>query len=186
MVIGLLLISVRTHATTGKQSHLAIGIFVGANSSILTYAFVSTRDGKIIGSQVVREQMFMYSALGHWPSFVNPKRENLFVKHGIDSCYLIKDEYDKIINYYCPPFSQLWKIRFIEHPREYDLVGWSHGKYKPSVKQMEFLKEEYGINNILTEYIYGDSLFKLLRDVRDREWIKKYSSLAKDPVTQGP
>lgn len=180
-ILGLLLLSSSAFGQTGKQSHLAVGIFVGAHSSVLTYAFVSTRDGKIVGAQVVREDMFFYSALGHWPSFVNPKRENLFEKNGIDSCFLIKDDLDKIVSYYCRPFQELWKIRFNEHPVQYDLIGWSHGKYKPSQKQMEYLKTEYGIHNILTEYIYGDSLFKLLRDVRSPAWIDNYKSLAKDP-----
>lgn len=174
------------NANPGKQSHLAIGFFVGANSTVLTYAFVSTRDGKIVGSQVVRKERFMYVALGHWPGYVNPNRENLFNKHNIDSCFLIKDEYDKVIDYYCPPFTQLWKVRFKEHPVQYDLRGWSHGKYKPSQKQLEFLEQEYGIHNILTEYIYGDSLFKLLRDVKNQDWIANYMSLAKDASVTSP
>jgi len=175
-----------TTPAPGKESHLAVGIFVGAHSSILTYAFISTRDDKIVGAQIVRKEMFMYAALGHWPSYVNLKRENLFEKNGIDSCFLVQNEYDEIIGYYCPPFDSLWKIRFYEHPTEYDLMGWSHGKYKPSQKQQEFLKQEYGLQNVLTEYIYGENLFKLLRDVRRTDWIVKYKLLPKDPVVMGP
>jgi len=174
------------NANGGKKNHLAIGLFVGAHSSILTYAFVSTRDGKIIGAQTVRRQMFMYTALGHWPSLVNPKRENLLLKNGIDTAFLVKNEYDEIIDSYCPSFDQLWKVRFYEHPYEYDLEGWSHGQYKPSAAQIEFLASEYGVKNVLTDYIYGDNLYKLLRDVRNQAWISKYRALPRDPVVSGP
>lgn len=163
-----------------------MGIFAGAQSSILTYAFVSTRDGKIIGAQIVREEMFMYSALGHWPSIVNPQRVNLFAENGIDSCFLIKNDFDKIVGYYCAPFADIWKVRFGEHPTQYDQFGWGHGKYKPSQKQVEFLASEYGIHNILTDYIYGDNLFKLLRDIRTPAWIANYRSLPKDSLVLGP
>ncbi|NOQ73518.1 MAG: hypothetical protein GQ574_16045 [Crocinitomix sp.] len=165
---------------------MAIGLFAGANSTIVTYAFVSTRDGKVIGAEIVRKQRFMYTAMGHWPGTVNIKKENLFYKNNVDSCLLVEDEYGKIVDYYCPIFDQVWKIRFFEHPTQYDLYGWGHGKYKPSQKQLEYLFKEYGIRNLLTDYIYGDNLFKLLRDIRKTEWIVNYSSLAKDTLVQGP
>ena len=173
-------------AQSGKQFQLAIGLFAGANSSIVTYAFVTTYNGKITGAEVIRKQRFMYVAMGHWPSYVNIKRENLFLKNDIDSCFLVEDDYGKIVNYYCPIFDSLWKIRFMEHPIAYDLAGWSHGQYKPSQKQIEYLSTEYGIQNILTDYIYGDNLFKLLRDMGSREWVDNYTSIAKDTLVQGP
>lgn len=156
---------------------MAIGFFSGAHSSLITYAFISTRGDKVIGAQVVRKEMFMYSALGHWPSFVNPQRENLFLKNGIDSCFLLTDEYEKVVDYYCPPFNELWKIRFREHPYNQGLTGWGQDEYKPSVAQLVYLEEKYGIKNILTEYIYGDSLFELLRNVQDIGWIKNYKTI---------
>lgn len=169
-----------------KKSHLAIGFFVGAHSTVITYAFVSTRGDQIIGSQTVRKDRFMYTAMGYWPGLVNTERKNLFVENGVDSCFLLKDESEQIVGYYCPVFDSLWKVRFREHPFLYDLYGWSHGAYKPSKAQMEFLHNEYGIKNILTDYIYGDNLYKLLRDIQDRAWISTYSSLAADPPVGGP
>mgnify|MGYP006981759263 CR=1 FL=1 len=165
---------------------MAVGLFAGANSTVVTYAFVTTRDGKIVGSEIVRKQRFMYTAMGHWPGFVNIKRENLFLKNNLDSCFLVEDEYGKIVDYYCPIFDSLWKVRFVEHPTHYDLYGWSHGKYKPSIKQLEYLSKEYGIQNLLTDYIYGENLYKLLRDMQKTSWIINYSSLAKDTLAQGP
>ncbi|MFT5821074.1 MAG: hypothetical protein ACI8ZM_002323 [Crocinitomix sp.] len=165
---------------------MAIGLFAGANSTLVTYAFVTTRDGKIVSSQIVRKQRFMYTAMGHWPGVANIQRENLFFKNNVDSCLLVEDEYGKIVNYYCPIFDSLWKVRFFEHPTQYDLEGWSHGRYRPSHKQLEYLAKEYGIQNLLTDYIYGDNLYKLLRDMGKPSWIVNYSSLAKDTLVQGP
>ena len=134
---------------------------------------------------MVRKQKFMYTAMGYWPGVVNMKRENLFMKNDVDSCFLIEDDYGKIVNYYCPIFDSLWKVRFFEHPIVYDMRGWSHGRYKPSTKQLEYLYKEYGIQNLLTDYIYGENLYKLLRDIRQTSWIVNYSALAKDTLVQG-
>lgn len=186
LLSGLLLLSNSAKAGPGKETHLGIGIFTAAHSTILTYAFITTRDDKLVGAQIVRKQMFMYVAMGHWPGIVNPKRENLFTKNEVDSCFLVKDEYDKIVGYYAPPFDSIWKIRYYEHPSNYDSFGWSHGRYKPSQKQMEYLHSEYGILNLMTEYIWGENLYRLLKDVRRVDWIANYHSLPKDPLVQDP
>jgi hypothetical protein len=68
----------------------------------------------------------------------------------------------------------LWKIRFYEHPMQFDTEGWSQGQMKPSLYQNDFLYKEYGVRNVLTQYFYGDTLFKLLRDVQDPAWIESY------------
>ena len=169
------------YAQSGKKSHLAVGFFFGAQSTIITYAFVSTRGDQIIGAQNVRKDRFMFTAMGYWPGLVNPEKKNLFEENGVDSCFLLKDDLDKIVGYYCPVFDSLWKIRYSSHPMLYDLKGWSRGSYKPSIAQLEYLHNEYGIKNFLTDYIYGENLYKLLRDIQDSAWISTYSSLAADP-----
>ena len=92
--------------------------------------------------------------------------------------FLLKDEYDKVVDYYCPPFKDLWKVRFNEHPYNSGLIGWGQDQYKPSQGQQVYLEQNYGIKNILTQYIYGDSLFKLLKNVQDKEWIKSYQTIS--------
>jgi hypothetical protein len=179
-LILLSLLSLQGQQQVAKNKHLAVALVANAHSQLLTYAIITTRDGKIVGSQTMREEQFMYQAMGHWPSALNQKKENLFEKNGVDSCWLYEDEFGKISGYECIPFQRLWKIRFYEHPISYDTKGWSHGQYKPSNKQMEFLEKEYGIKNIQTEYIYGDSLFKLLRDVMSQSWINRYNNIVED------
>ncbi len=138
---------------------------------------MSTRNGEITGAQVVRKQRFMYSALGYWPSLVNPTRENLLYKNGVDSCFLLKDEFDKIVDFYCPVFDQLWRIRFKAHPFDQGLYGWGQGEFKPSEAQLAYLSQQYGIHNLLTDYIYGEHLYKLLRDIQNNSWVQNYKSI---------
>ncbi|MEX1002662.1 MAG: hypothetical protein WDZ35_11150 [Crocinitomicaceae bacterium] len=167
------------------ERHFAIGFFTSGHSQMITYAMITVYKGQIISAEVVRKDRFIYTALGHWPHPINPDRENLFEKHGVDSCFLLKNEQGKVVGYYAKPFQHLWKVRFYEHPYAYDSQGWSQGQYTPSIAQKEFLRREYGVRNILTEYIYGDSLFKLLRDVQSPAWISRYKTASQD-TTAGP
>ena len=187
-LIGLLIVlgvASSTFAQPIRKTYFGIGLFTSANSSLITFAYIHTTDGKVTGAEVIRRDRFVYTALGHWPHHANLKRENLFEKFGVDSVFLLKSESNKILGYYAPVFDQLWKIKFYEHPFEFDTPGWSQGQYKPSLYQKEFLKKEYGIDNILSEYIYGDSLFKLLRDVQNPLWVNEYRFVTKD-TTNAP
>jgi hypothetical protein len=166
-----------------RKTYFAIGLFTGAQSQMVTYAFITTVNGEFTGVQVVRKDRFIYSAFGYWPHPANPTKENLFEKHQIDSCFLVENDFKKVVGYYTKPFEDLWKIRFYEHPYEYDSPGWSQGQYKPSQGQMAFLTKEYGIKNILTEYIYGDSLFKLLRDMQNSSWVVSYKTASIDTTS---
>lgn len=170
----------QAQATGVKKTVFAIGLFTGSYSQLITYAVIVLRDSTIAGVQILTEEQFMYQAMGHYPSIANIKRENLFQKHGVDSCFLIQDEYGKIVGYYAKPFYDLWRIRFYEHPMMFDTPGWSQGRIKPSLYQANFLYKEYGVINVLTQYFYGDSLFKLLRDVQDPAWIETYRFVSPD------
>ena len=167
------------------EYHFAIGLFTSGHSQMITYAFIRVFDGNIMAAEIVRKDRFIYTGLGHWPHAANPNRENLFEKHGVDSVFLLKNDLGKVVGYYAKPFEHLWKIRFYEHPYDYDSPGWSQGQYSPSLPQKDFLRKRYGVENIFTEYIYGDSLFKLLRDVQDPGWISQYKTASAD-TTSGP
>lgn len=161
-----------------KTYHYAIGVIPSANSQLLSYAILTEIDGKIVGSQIIREQSFMYSIMGYWPNKANPNKENLLEKYGVDSCYLYKNYSNKISGFYAKPISEMWKLRYNQHPILYDVEsGWSQEKYKPSPAQSKFLYKNYGVGNIKTDYFYGDSLFKILKDVQDPAWRVTYASL---------
>jgi hypothetical protein len=177
----LLLNSSALDAQELRKTHFALGFFTSAHSQMISFAYVTTFKGRIVSSQIIRPERFIYTALGYWPNPVlNPDRENLFLKNGVDSCFLLMDDLDKIIGYYAKPFQFLWKIRFYEHPYDFDRPGWSQGQYVPSIYQKDFLKREYGLDNILTDYIYGDSVFKLLRNVQNPGWIINYRTASHD------
>lgn len=160
-----------------KQTHLAVGLMVSTNSDLLTFAFLSKRGDQIVSVQNVNRQVFMYTAMGYYPGIVNMNRENLFTKNGVDSCFLVKDDFNRISNYYAPALDSLWKLRYREHPLAYDEYGWSSEPYKPAYNQMVYLDSVYGIKNVLTDYIYGEDLYRLLRDITRSDWISHYKSL---------
>lgn len=160
-----------------KKTHLAVGLMMSTNSELLTYAFLTTRDDQIVNAQNVNKQVFMYTAMGYYPGLVNLKHENLFETNGVDSCFLVKDEDDRIVGYYAPAFDSLWKIRYTAHPMLYDEFGWSALPFRPGFNQINYLAETYGLRNVTTDYIYGEQLYNLLRDVRRSDWISNYKSL---------
>lgn len=177
------IVNLSCYAHTGKGNYFAVGLFTGAHSQLVTYAFVTVRDGNLEAVQVVSEQQFMYTALGYWPHVVNPNRINFFEKYDVDSCFLLyNDAGTKVAGYYNKPFHDLWKIRFFEHPFHFDMEGWSQGRIKPCRWQSEYLQYRYGIQSVLTDYFWGDSLFKLLRDVQDPVWIDNYHYMEADSV----
>lgn len=160
----------------GKQYHFGVGIFSGPQSSVLTYAIITTSGDQVIGTQIVNEQRFMYTIMGYWPHSANPQRINLLEANGVDSCFLYKNQFDKIIGFYAKPFNDLWKIRYKEHPYKYDTNGWGQNLYSPSPAQSRFLYQEYGVKHIQTEYFFGDTLYKLLKDVETESWVSKYKA----------
>ena len=178
-LVVLLTVSVFSQ-TSGKRNYFAVGLFASAHSSLITYAMVTFRDGAFAGAVIMSEARFMYEAMGYYPSIANLNKENLFEKYGVDSCFLLKNDLNKISGYYCKPFLELWKIRFFTHPSVYDSDGWSQGQYKPSRWQREYLYKEYGVTNVLLDYFYGDSLFKILRDVQSPDWIYNYHFMTPD------
>lgn len=84
----------------------------------------------------------------------------------------------------CPILKDLWRVRY-----KYDISkksyngkyggqaeGWAGDNYWPSLAQVNFLKENYGADGI-NDFIYGEKLFKFLKDVQDSAWINHYKDL---------
>ncbi len=163
---------------TQKKSLFAVGLIPSAGSQILTFAIVTKIGDRYVGTQIIGEQYFMYYALGYWPCKANANRENLFKKNNVPNCHLLYSSSGKVNGYHRGPFDELWKIKYKLHPQNRNSPeGWSNEYYKPSPGQAKYLYENYGVLNINTHYFVGESLFQLLRDVQDPEWIKMYQSL---------
>lgn len=84
----------------------------------------------------------------------------------------------------CPILKELWRVRY-----KYDIRlknynfsqnikagGWSNDRFWPTLAQVNYLKATYGSDGI-NDFIYGDKLYKFLRDVQDTTWINNYKSL---------
>lgn len=106
---------------------------------------------------------FIRQATGQQPSKANPDKENMFEK------YLIKWE----------TLGDIWKIRYQEYPYEAQQTmppGWAGKMFVPSDAQWTFLKENYGYE-ALSQFLYGEKMWKLLQDMQDPNWVAQYSSL---------
>lgn len=109
------------------------------------------------------KEMFVRQASGLYFSKANPDKFNYLEKH------LIKWDV----------FDQLWKVRYSEYPYQTQATmepGWAGKMACPSDAQWNFLKQNYGYES-LNGYIFGDNLWKFLKDVQDPAWAAQYSSL---------
>lgn len=84
----------------------------------------------------------------------------------------------------CPIIGELWKLRYkydiriknYNYTQKAKPDGWSRDKFWPTLEQVNYLKATYGADGI-NDFIYGEKLFKLLKDVQDSTWIDMYKNL---------
>ncbi len=163
-----------------SKNEFAISICFGANNSYLNYAVVVKSGNKIIKSQQLTEQSFMMQMTGKMNSTANPKLKNLLKENVLDTCdCVIDDLYKKYVGYNCEPFRLLWKVRYKYDPKNHhlknyeDYKGWAYENYSPGVNQSMYLRERYGIQNLI-DFIAGEKLYLLLNDVQDSTWVNEY------------
>jgi hypothetical protein len=135
-------------------------------------------DGKYLyNKKILSRREFSFFASGEWPSIYNQKRVNLFDKNNVlggiykDSISLKKMDY-------CFSIDSLWKIRYRLYPfqgkSEY---GWSQESYAPSTRQKKYIFDRYNVDQIDGKFFMDTSFWKLLRDVRDPQWISTYKAI---------
>ena len=168
------------------------------------YAIYST-EGKIERVATLSKKNFVRISLGLLKSEHNNYEINYFTEYAvIDSVKLMSNiasaitprsgdsnfdedhyEYQKrnrynnsIVSIANDIIGDLWKLRFAKYPYggALDTMGWTQNfdnLYMPRPEQMNILKG-YGIERI-DDYIWGDNLFRLLKDIRNPVWIQTYS-----------
>lgn len=152
-----------------------------SHSHLVSYAIVQVKNGNIVGSMPLSENDFMRQASGESISPANPERKNLFIEHQVDSCWVLYDSIyysygkKKYVGYDCIPLNLLWKLKYKAHPSKYDDTGWSDGYYAPDSQQMAYLQKAYGII-MINDYIYGEKLWRLLREIQIPEWQRFYDA----------
>ncbi len=176
---------------------------ITTSNGVCQYYTLYAPDGKIIDVQPMTKKDFLKQAQGLEKSDANPKSEDFFTKFNvIDSAKLMnnvisdiypvpEDEqlytYKKNTRYRNSieaiaeeTINNLWKLRFAVYPfasGSLDTVGWTNNfenDYMPKPEQLEILKT-YGLEQI-NGFIWGENLFRLLKDIRNPSWIEDYKN----------
>ncbi len=103
---------------------------------------------------------FFLQAAGEQESRANPEKINYWKTLKIDA---------RNVN-------MLWKLKYAEYPyeRSEDTEGWANLKFSASPGQLRFLSK-YGYKKSITDFIYGEKCFQLLKDIQSPEWQYDYS-----------
>lgn len=142
------------------SGYFGISLMTSYNGFI-RYGFIQI---KSTGEQQItwlsRDQ-FLQQASGQTVSKANPQKKNFLE--------------DKEILW--ESFENLWKLRYSEYPYEGSKEkGWSGLDFAPSDAQWSFLKRNYNYSS-LSQFLYGDDMWKLVKDSQDPDWQNQYSSL---------
>lgn len=163
--------SVRHNVTFGVK----IGIL--PTGGLVQYAVIHYRGEKKISIQPVSKHELVNIASGKWPVPKTRKFHDFFDEQGIYNLHEKDTTKDPPIDFNAA-MDSLWKIRFVEHPFDGKYgKGWSQGDARPSLKQQEFIYNNYGVRGYDQDYFVDTSFFKLLHNVVDPEWIEYYKSL---------
>jgi hypothetical protein len=178
ILLIILIISLSFIRLSAQNDTLAFGTVIEMEEDFFACNLVPSYTGGLLHLAVIHiyndssrqinfltKEQFLNQIAGLQKSKANSKLNNLFKKYGIRDTLLI---------------DQLWKLRYSEWPYENTSgrpieKGWSvnpKSESMPSEGQMEMLKE-FGFIRI-TDYIYGENLFKLLKKLEDPDWITKY------------
>ncbi|MES2588138.1 MAG: hypothetical protein V4622_04105 [Bacteroidota bacterium] len=155
----------------------AVQVNMQTNSQMYTIVVYIDNGRTLTHKKNLTKDEFVKFASGKWPSIYNPERKNLLAENNI-LCGLVKDSITKKDVVFCSPLDSLWKLRFSDYPfNNGKEKGWSRELYKPSSKQAIFLKDNYAVNDLDFGFFMDANFWKIMRDVQDPDWIKKYRSL---------
>lgn len=171
--------TIRNGGSAARAFNVTFGVKIGIlpTGGITQFALIHYRNGNLASIQAIDKVQLMNIGTGKWPvpgtnKFYNYFKENYF------SHMSIEDGVFESRTNYQDAFDSLWKIRFDVHPFDAKKgKGWSNGKFKPSLKQQEYIVNTYGVRGYDQDYFVDTSFFKLLRDVLDTAWIENYKSL---------
>jgi len=165
------------------KSVFGIAIVFGANSNVLTYGIVTLNGNTVFRSSPLTEQNFMLQITGRMSSLANPNLKNILKEKVLDTCDCVVDPlYKKYEGFDCYPFTILWKIKYKYHPREHHMKqyeenqGWAEFNYGPNKTQLDYIYARYKIKS-LDDFIYGENLYQLLKDVQDTAWVQTYTDM---------
>ena len=130
-------------------------------SGFVRYGFIqikSTGEQKITW---LSQEQFISQVTGQTVSKANPEKRNLLEEKGIS----------------VQTFDNLWKLRYAEYPYDgSNEKGWAGRDFIPSESQWSFLNRNYHYKQIY-QFLYGEDMWKLIKDCQDPDWQNQYSSL---------
>ena len=168
--------STSVHFNVATKTVFAVRVAPQATGEMITILAFFNNGHTNSYKKVLTLKEFCFFASGTWPSIYNRNRINLFELNGVDGGVLI-DEFSRKPTYpYCPAIDSLWKLRYDQYPYLGDARGdgWSHDKWVPGERQMNFITSQYGVGAMDTQYFADTSFWKILRDVVDTTWIENY------------
>lgn len=145
-----------------NEWHFCISLMTSYTGFVRYGVLKIHEDGKREVTWLSRDS-FLEQAAGHNPSKANPNKTNFWELNQI----------------YIETLDLLWKIRYSEYPYDDEKkmeTGWAGKSFCPSDAQWAFLKKKYDFG-LMSDLIYGENLWNLLRDVQDQQWQAQYSSM---------
>jgi hypothetical protein len=189
LFLGVMLLTSYSKKAYVKE-YLAFNFNPGPNMELVTFAVVTTQGGRIVKSTFINRTSFINRATGKELSKANPYQINFFEAYGIDPCFYEtpppvneisgKEKPQKK----CYTIDDVWRLRYKTHPQykinffdgnEEVFGGWSSEDKRPSQGQLGIL-QEYGIIQ-LNEFIYGENMFLLFKDMQTPTWVEKYKAM---------
>ncbi len=182
-----------------QEYFFAFKLMPSTTGEIIQCAIVRKIEGKRDEVRFLSKQTWAREFTGYQISKANPYKENFALKYNI---FEIPAEITKLgegeIKDYSIArtiniLSNLWRLRYSEYPylsaeksRE---KGWAAHpdktiKWLPSDGQMEVL-QSYGINQ-MSDFCAGDNAYKLLKDIRSKEWQANYTKNGEPASTEVP
>lgn len=195
-VIGFGLLQQAAPPAVTYHDQLGFALMPGANSSPVSWYIVRTFDdpARAATATNITKGEFMAIGVGWGESSANPNRENLFDKHEVANCGYHNDTIIHRILYKgglaCTPVDDLWRLGYSDYPygpsgakdpKKTNVLnpdgpgpGWARNPISPSEGQTTIL-QGYGVK-FFNDIIYGENLFRLLRDMQDNDWVARYKS----------
>ncbi|MFO7868238.1 MAG: hypothetical protein R6U95_02945 [Bacteroidales bacterium] len=143
-------------------SYFGISLLTSYNGFI-RYGYIQKRSTGEEKITYLSRQEFIQQISGQQESEANPEKKNYLAE------YKIKWE----------TFENLWKLRYSEYPYDgprSDEKGWAGRDFAPSEAQWDFLRKNYNYKKF-TQFLYGEDMWRLLKDSQDPNWQRQYSSL---------
>jgi len=162
LFLSVLLISISGFSQEKKLAKYYFGCKIIGNGmgGLVSYGIMRISPNGATNVTYMTKNNFFLQVAGVQDSKANPEKINNWRERKIDARITKK----------------LWKLKYAEYPyqRNEDTEGWATLKYSASPGQIRFLSK-YGFKKVISEFIYGENFFLLLKDMQSPEWQYEYS-----------